>query len=115
MSRNERKRMKIMAAVKEQELNQVQAAKLLALSYRQAKRVWQRYQQEGDAGLVHRLRGRPGLHCNTTMDLNRAPTSAALIRRRERDEFARGNFERKASGMHHGLTGGEKSLARGGA
>jgi len=33
---------------------------VLGLGYRQIKRVWQRYQAEGDAGLVHRLRGKPG-------------------------------------------------------
>jgi transposase len=50
-----------MAGVKAKELSQVQAAELLGLGYRQAKRVWRRYQDEGDAGLVHRLRGKPGL------------------------------------------------------
>lgn len=43
------------------ELSQVQASELLGLSYRQAKRIWWRYKAEGDAGLVHRLRGKPGL------------------------------------------------------
>jgi len=47
--------------VKDQELSQVQAAELMGLGYRQAKRVWRRYQQEGEAGLVHRLRGQAGL------------------------------------------------------
>ena len=61
MSRNERKRMTIMAGVKNQELTQVQAGQLLGLGYRQTKRVWRRYQEEGDAGLVHRLRGQAGL------------------------------------------------------
>jgi transposase len=61
MSRKERDRIKVMAGVKAKELSQVQAAELLGLSYRQAKRVWRRYQDQGDAGLVHRLRGKPGL------------------------------------------------------
>ena len=61
MNRKERNRITIMAGVKAKELSQVQAAELLGLSYRQAKRVWRRYQDEGDAGLVHRLRGKPGL------------------------------------------------------
>ena len=61
MSRNERKRMTIMAGVKSKALSQVQAAELLGLGYRQAKRLWRRYQDEGDAGLIHRLRGRAGL------------------------------------------------------
>ena len=63
MSRKERDRMKIMAGVKANELSQVQAAELMGLGYRQAKRVWRRYQDEGDAGLVHRLRGKPGMRC----------------------------------------------------
>ena len=63
MSRHERERMTIMAGVKRQALTQVQAAQLLGLGYRQTKRIWRRYQAEGDAGLVHRLRGQPGLRC----------------------------------------------------
>ena len=58
MSRKERKRMTIMAGVKSTELSQVQAAELMGLGYRQAKRLWRRCQEEGDAGLIHRLRGR---------------------------------------------------------
>ena len=56
MSRNERKRMTIMAGVKSGELTQVRAGELMGLGYRQAKRVWRRYQDAGDAGLGHRLR-----------------------------------------------------------
>src|SRR5689334_22748057 len=63
MSRKERDRLRIMAGVKAREINQVQAAELMGLGYRQAKRVWRRYQSEGDAGLVHRLRGKAGLRC----------------------------------------------------
>ena len=63
MSRKERDRITIMAGVKAKELSQVQAAELMGLGYRQAKRVWRRYRDQGDAGLVHRLRGKPGLRC----------------------------------------------------
>lgn len=59
MSRKERERMTIMVGVKEQELTLVQAAVLMAVGYRQSKRIWKRYQVAGDAGLVHRLRGKP--------------------------------------------------------
>jgi len=61
MSREERGRITVMLGVKSDELSQVQASELLGLSYRQTKRIWQRYQAEGDEGLVHRLRGKPGL------------------------------------------------------
>jgi transposase len=61
MSRKERERIAVMQGVKSKQLSQVQAAELLGVSYRQAKRIWQRYEAQGDAGLVHRLRGKPGL------------------------------------------------------
>ena len=41
------------------ELTLKKASELLGLSYRQAKRSFRRYGEEGDKGLVHRLRGRP--------------------------------------------------------
>ena len=59
MSRKERDRLTIMIGIQRQELTVVQAAGLMSLGYRQSKRVWRRYQAEGDAGLVHRLRGKP--------------------------------------------------------
>lgn len=59
MSRQERERLKIMAGVAEEELTLVTAAGLMGVCYRQGKRIWKRYQEDGDAGLVHRLRGQP--------------------------------------------------------
>lgn len=60
MSEKERRRIGIMESVKAGELSVAEAAQVLGLCYRQAKRVWRRYQDHGDAGLVHRLRGQPG-------------------------------------------------------
>ena len=51
--------MTIMTGVQRQELTLVQAGELMAVCYRQSKRIWRRYQADGDAGLVHRLRGQP--------------------------------------------------------
>lgn len=59
MSRKERKRLEAFSRVKLGGMTLVEAGELLGLSYRQTKRAWSRYQSEGDAGLVHRLRGRP--------------------------------------------------------
>jgi len=59
MSRKERERLTIMTGVKREELTLVQAGELMAVCYRQSKRIWRRYQDDGDAGLVHRLRGKP--------------------------------------------------------
>jgi hypothetical protein len=58
MSGNERERLKIMAGVVEEEVTLIAASGLMGVSYRQSKRIWRRYQDEGDAGLVHRLRGK---------------------------------------------------------
>jgi molybdenum-dependent DNA-binding transcriptional regulator ModE len=59
MSRKERKRLELFSRVKRGELTLAKAAELAGVSYRQAKRVYRRYREESDAGLVHRLRGRP--------------------------------------------------------
>ena len=59
LSARERKRLELMSRVKEGVLKVVQAAGLCGLSYRQMKRVWRRYRQLGDEGLLHRSRGRP--------------------------------------------------------
>lgn len=67
MSRKERDRLAMMRQVKEKKLSLREAAQVLGLSYRQAKRVWGRYRTQGDAGLVHRLRGRPGSRCKAAL------------------------------------------------
>lgn len=58
MSLKERRRLEALSRVQAEELTLVEASELLGLSYRQTKRSWARYQQDGDAGLVHRGRGR---------------------------------------------------------
>jgi transposase len=58
MSRSERRRLEAFARVRRGEITLVKAGELLGLSYRQAKRSFRRYREEGDKGLVHRLRGR---------------------------------------------------------
>lgn len=59
MSQKERERLKIFERVKRGELRQVEAAEICGLSYRQARRLYRRYREFGDRGLVHRGRGRP--------------------------------------------------------
>ena len=58
MSTMERKRMTLMTRVAEGLLKLREAAEMMRVSYRQARRILRRYQQEGDAGLVHQGRGR---------------------------------------------------------
>ena len=59
MSQKEQTRLGVMQQVRAEQLTLVAAAQVLGLSYRQLKRVWRRYRQQGDKGLVHRSRGRP--------------------------------------------------------
>jgi len=60
MSQKERLRLVVMQQVKQDELSLAEACEVLSLSYRQAKRVWRRYRLEGEQGLVHGSRGKPG-------------------------------------------------------
>lgn len=58
MSTGERRRMALMTRVADGLLKLRVAGEMIRVSYRQVKRIWRRYRQEGDAGLVHRSRGR---------------------------------------------------------
>lgn len=60
MSGKERRRMVVLGDVKKGRMSLAEAGGLMGLSYRQAKRVWQRFKKAGEAGLVHRNRGRVG-------------------------------------------------------
>src|SRR2546430_14997721 len=58
MSTRELRRAEVLGRVKGQTLRLVDAAKMLEVSYRQAKRLWQRYREEGAKGLQPRSAGR---------------------------------------------------------
>ena len=58
MSVKERARLELFCRVREGSLTLKKASETLRLSYRQTKRSWARYQQQGDVGLVHQLRGK---------------------------------------------------------
>lgn len=58
MSKRELGRVEVLARVRSKELGVVDAARLMGVSYRQAKRLWKRYEGEGAKGLKHRSAGR---------------------------------------------------------
>jgi molybdenum-dependent DNA-binding transcriptional regulator ModE len=60
MSGKERKRMVVLAEVKQGKLSVAAAGRVMGVCYRQARRIWHRFKQAGDAGLVHRNRGKAG-------------------------------------------------------
>ena len=59
MSQKERDILKVTSLVLKGQRTQVEAARLLDLSDRQIRRILKRLREHGDAGAVHRLRGRP--------------------------------------------------------
>jgi hypothetical protein len=59
MSSGELERVEVMGRVGSGDLKLSDAAVMLKLSYRQAKRLWRRYRQVGSKGLKHGNAGRP--------------------------------------------------------
>ena len=57
MSQEELRRVEVLARVASKQLRVIDARGLIRVSYRQAKRLWKRYREEGPAGLKHRSAG----------------------------------------------------------
>jgi hypothetical protein len=57
MSQEELRRVEVLARVRGHQLRVSDAARLMRVSYRQAKRLWKRYREEGPRGLKHRSAG----------------------------------------------------------
>lgn len=58
MRRKELRRLHVMQKVLDKEIKQREAAEMLGLSRRQVKRIVKRVREEGERGIIHRLRGR---------------------------------------------------------
>jgi len=58
MSRKERERLVVMDQVAQNTMTLEEAKERMGVCYRQAKRIWARYQARGAEGLVHQSRGR---------------------------------------------------------
>jgi len=58
MNKKERERKVIMSGYGEGRYTLIEAAERMLVSYRQAKRIWSRYNKNNDIGLVHKSRGR---------------------------------------------------------
>src|SRR5215210_6454305 len=77
MSARELTRVEVLSRVKAGTLSVQSAATLLAVSYRQAKRLVRRYRAEGAKGLKHQSAGRASNHARPTAERERA---LALVR-----------------------------------
>jgi transposase len=83
MTQRDRDTLKVMCAVLAGERTQAEAARLLHKSVRQVRRLQRRLESDGDAGVVHRLRGRP-----SNRQLNDGLRKQALrLYRRELPDF----------------------------
>lgn len=82
MSLKEANRVTILEKLIRKEMKQKQAARLLGLSSRQVRRLLVRYQQEGNAGLIHKSRGCPGKRRIEVVLLDQA---LSLVKRRYAD------------------------------
>jgi transposase len=58
MSNRELERVEVLARVRSRQLRVADAARLMRVSYRQAKRLWKRFRKQGAAGLKHGSAGR---------------------------------------------------------
>ena len=58
MSKQERNKLEVFSRVKEGVLSLRTASGLLGISYQQCRRIFKRYKEEGDKGLMHKARGK---------------------------------------------------------
>ena len=72
MSQRERDVLKVMSLVLSGQRTQTEAARLLKRSVRQVRRIQRRLEDQGDGGLVHRLRGRASNNAPDAEQLKRA-------------------------------------------
>ncbi len=78
MSNKELRRSEVLSRVQRGELQLSEAADLLAVSYRQTKRLWSRYRRAGPAGLVH---GNVGRRSNRTKSVEFRERAVGLVRK----------------------------------
>lgn len=71
MSTTERQYLEVLSRIIRQELTRAAAASLLSISERQVYRLLARMKLDGEAGLVHRLRGRSSNRCHVRSDRER--------------------------------------------
>ena len=58
MSKKETERLKYLGMVSQGVISLKQASMLMGISYRHSKRIMKRFKEEGEKGLIHRLRGK---------------------------------------------------------
>lgn len=107
MSRKERERLVIFGRIKAKELSRVEAAEVLDLSLRQVHRLYVRWRELGDVGLVHLARGKAS---RRKWDASEQARAMALCRDRYRD-FGPTHLSEKL-GSEHGIWASHDTVRR---
>ena len=82
MSNQEITRLEIMQRLKDKRLTQKEAARMLGISIRQVKRLWQAYRKKGTKGLMSQRRGKPS---NNRLDAGITQKALDLIKEKYED------------------------------
>ena len=82
MSNQEITRLEVMQRLKDKRLTQKEAARMLGISVRQVKRLWQAYRKKGAKGLASQRRGKPS---NNRLDAGVTQTALDLIKEKYED------------------------------
>ena len=107
ISYREMERAKILTRIVQHDLNVVDGAEALGISDRQMYRVLARYRADGDAGLVHKLRGRTS---NKALPPE-AQQKAVRLYREQYDDYGPTLFVEKLD-AYHGLTVSRQTATR---
>ena len=92
-------RQQVLSRVERKELKLKEAAKLMQVSYPQAKRLWKRYRKEGPQGLQHRGAGQRSNHAKPAGFRAGPPDRARAVRRRDPGVIAASNTSSFVSAM----------------
>jgi len=108
MTQHDRDRLKVIEQLQQRQLTQRQAAVLLGRSERHVRRILRRYQAEGDAGLLHRSRGRPS---NRRLPEATREQVLAILRQPDWRDFGP-TFAAEKLQQRHGLRVSREKLRR---
>lgn len=107
MTHKERERLKVIHRIEQKDLTVALAAESLNLSERQLYRILKRYRQQGDAGLVHGLRGQASHHAHPAA----AKTKALRLYRETYSDYGPTLFAEQLE-THHDLVMAPETLRR---
>lgn len=107
MSIKETNRISILEKLKQKEIKQGKAARIMGVSVRQARRLLKSYKKDGTNGIIHKLRGLPG---NNTAD-QKIMNQAVTVFKTKYSDFSITLAHEKLT-IHHGFPYGRETLRK---